>query len=62
MGLISITKAPKKSMIGSNEDRVILVDIALDKNEPKLISEFFYDHQYTHQAWLTTGSQICIAW
>ena len=24
-----------------------------DKSSPKLISEFFYDHQYTHQSWLT---------
>ena len=44
--------------IGSNEDRVIIVNVS-DKSNPKLISEFKYDEkvinndQYTHQAWLT---------
>ena len=49
----------KEVYIGSNEDRVILVDIT-NKNEPKLISEFFYDHQYTHQAWLTTDHKYAL--
>ena len=49
----------KEVYIGSNEDKVILVDIT-NKNEPKLISEFFYDHQYTHQAWLTTDHKYAL--
>jgi len=49
----------KEVYIGSNEDRVILVDVT-NKNEPKFISEFFYDHQYTHQAWLTTDHKYAL--
>mgnify|MGYP001327497490 CR=1 FL=1 len=42
----------KEIYIGSNENKVVFVDVS-DKSSPKLISEFFYDHQYTHQSWLT---------
>ena len=48
----------KEIYIGSNEDRVVIVDVS-DKANPKLISEFKYDEsvidndQYTHQAWFT---------
>ena len=38
--------------IGSNENKVVFVDVT-DKTNPKIISSFFYDHQYTHQSWLT---------
>ena len=42
----------KEIYVGSNEDRVVFIDIS-DKSNPILISSFFYDHQYTHQSWLT---------
>ena len=43
----------KEIYIGSNEDRVVFIDVT-NKSEPKLISVFDnYDHQYTHQSWLT---------
>ena len=42
----------KEIFIGSNEDRVVFVDVS-NKSEPLLLSTFFYDHQYTHQSWLT---------
>ena len=38
--------------IGSNENKVVFVDVT-EKTNPKIISSFFYDHQYTHQSWLT---------
>jgi len=50
--------AGKEIYVGSNEDRVIIVDVT-NKSNPILISEFKYDEnvvdndQYTHQAWLT---------
>jgi len=43
----------KEIYIGSNKDRVVFIDVT-NKSEPKLISIFDdYDHQYTHQSWLT---------
>jgi len=30
------------------------------KSKPKLISEFFYDHQYTHQSWLTEDHSFAL--
>ncbi len=42
----------KEIYVGSNETKVVFVDVT-DKSDPKLISEFFYDDEYTHQAWLT---------
>jgi choice-of-anchor B domain-containing protein len=42
----------KEIYIGSNENKVDIVDVT-NKSEPKLISTFLYDHQYTHQSWLT---------
>ena len=43
----------KEIYVGSNENKLVFVDVT-DKNNPVLISEFFYnDTQYTHQTWLT---------
>ena len=42
----------KEIYVGSNETKVVFVDVT-DKTDPQLISEFFYDDEYTHQAWLT---------
>ena len=42
----------KEIYVGSNETKVVFVDVT-DKTSPQLISEFFYDDEYTHQAWLT---------
>ena len=42
----------KEIYVGSNETKVVFVDVT-DKTNPQLISEFFYDDEYTHQAWLT---------
>ena len=43
----------KEIYVGSNENKLVFVDVT-DKNNPGLISEFFYDDtQYTHQTWLT---------
>ena len=40
-------------------DKVDIVDVT-DKSEPKLISTFLYDHQYTHQAWLTDDHKYAL--
>lgn len=45
--------------IGSNEDRVVIVDVS-DKTNPKIISNFYYDHQYTHQSWLTNDHKYLL--
>ena len=49
----------KELYVGSNEDRVVIVDIT-DKTTPVLISSFFYDHQYTHQSWLTEDHRFLL--
>ena len=49
----------KEIYIGSNEDRVVFVDVT-NKSEPNLISTFFYDHQYTHQSWLTNDHKYAL--
>ena len=49
----------KEIYVGSNEDRVVFVDVS-DKSSPVLISEFFYNHQYTHQAWLTEDHRFLL--
>ena len=49
----------KEIYFGSNEDRVDIVDVT-NKLEPKLISTFNYDHQYTHQAWLTDDHKYAL--
>ncbi len=49
----------KEIFIGSNEDRLDVIDVT-DKTEPKLISTFLYDHQYTHQAWLTDDHKYAL--
>jgi choice-of-anchor B domain-containing protein len=50
----------KEIYIGSNEDRVVFIDVT-NKSEPKLISVFDdYDHQYTHQAWLTDDHKYAL--
>ena len=49
----------KEIYIGSNENKVDIVDVT-DKSEPKLISTFLYDHQYTHQAWLTDDHKYAL--
>ena len=44
----------------SNEDRVVFIDVT-NKSEPKLISVFDdYDHQYTHQSWLTDDHKYAL--
>ncbi len=43
----------KEIYIGSNENKVVIVDVT-DKSNPKNISTFIYDNLgYTHQGWLT---------
>ena len=49
----------KEIFIGSNEDRVVLVDVT-NKLEPKLLSVFNYDHQYTHQSWVTSDHKYIL--
>ena len=50
----------KEIYIGSNEDRVVFIDVT-NKSEPKLISVFDdYDHQYTHQSWLTDDHKYAL--
>ena len=49
----------KEIYIGSNEDRVVFIDVS-NKNEPHLISTFLYDHQYTHQSWLTDDHKYAL--
>ena len=49
----------KEIYVGSNENKVVFVDVS-DKSNPKLISEFFYDHQYTHQSWLTEDHSFAL--
>ena len=49
----------KEIYIGSNEDRVVFIDVS-NKNEPQLISTFLYDHQYTHQSWLTDDHKYAL--
>ena len=49
----------KEIYIGSNEDRVVFIDVT-NKSEPNLISTFFYDHQYTHQSWLTDDHKYAL--
>ena len=49
----------KELYIGSNEDRVVIVDMT-NKTTPVLISSFFYDHQYTHQSWLTEDHRFLL--
>ena len=49
----------KEIYIGSNEDRVDIVDVT-NKSEPTLISTFLYDHQYTHQSWLTDDHRYAL--
>ena len=44
---------------GSNEDRVDIIDVT-NKLQPKLISTFNYDHQYTHQSWLTSDHKYAL--
>lgn len=49
----------KEIYIGSNETKVVFVDVS-DKNFPKLIGEFFYDDEYTHQSWLTEDHKYAL--
>jgi len=49
----------KEIYIGSNEVKVVFIDVT-DKNNPKLISEFFYDDEYTHQSWLTEDHRYAL--
>mgnify|MGYP001158654214 FL=1 len=49
----------KEIYVGSNETKVIFVDVS-DKRDPKLISEFFYDDEYTHQSWLTEDHRYAL--
>ena len=49
----------KEIYVGSNETKVIFVDVS-DKSDPKLISEFFYDDEYTHQSWLTEDHRYAL--
>tara|TARA_B100000965_G_scaffold195182_1_gene163069 strand:- start:587 stop:1918 length:1332 start_codon:yes stop_codon:yes gene_type:complete len=49
----------KEIYVGSNETKVVFVDVT-DKTNPQLISEFFYDDEYTHQAWLTEDHSFAL--
>ena len=49
----------KEIYMGSNETKVVFVDVT-DKNDPKLISEFLYDDEYTHQSWLTEDHRYAL--
>ena len=50
----------KEIYVGSNENKVVFVDVT-DKKNPELISEFFYDDtQYTHQTWLTEDHRYAL--
>ena len=49
----------KEIYIGSNENKVVIVDVS-DKTDPKIISNFYYDHQYTHQSWLTNDHKYLL--
>ena len=49
----------KEIYVGSNENKVVFVDVS-DKSNPKLISQFLYDHQYTHQSWLTDDHSFAL--
>ena len=49
----------KEIYVGSNETKVVFVDVS-DKKNPKLISEFFYDDEYTHQSWLTEDHRYAL--
>jgi choice-of-anchor B domain-containing protein len=50
----------KELFFGCNEDRVVVVDVT-DKNNPILISTFFYSNiAYTHQGWLTVNQKYFI--
>ena len=49
----------KEIYIGSNENKVVFVDVT-DKSNPNLISEFFYDDEYTHQSWLTEDHRYAL--
>ena len=49
----------KEIYFGSNQNKVVVVDVT-NKSEPKLISSFFYDHQYTHQSWLTEDHKYAL--
>ena len=50
----------KEIYVGSNENKLVFVDVT-DKKNPELISEFFYnDTQYTHQTWLTEDHRYAL--
>ena len=49
----------KEIYIGSNETKVVIVDVT-DKNNPELISQFYYDDEYTHQSWLTEDHRYAL--
>ena len=50
----------KEIYVGSNENKLVFVDVT-DKNNPELISEFFYNEtQYTHQTWLTEDHRYAL--
>ena len=49
----------KEIYMGSNETKVVFVDVT-DKNNPELISQFFYDDEYTHQSWLTEDHRYAL--
>lgn len=49
----------KEIYMGSNETKVVFVDVT-DKNDPKIISEFLYDDEYTHQSWLTEDHRYAL--
>ncbi len=45
---------------GSNEDRVVVIDVT-DKNNPVMIKEIMYNNDgYTHQGWLTEDQRFFI--
>jgi len=50
----------KEIFFGANETKVVLIDVT-DKNNPILLSTFFYSNTgYTHQGWLTPDQKFWI--
>ncbi len=50
----------REILIGSNEDRVVIVDVT-DKNNPQHISSVSYsNYSYTHQGWFTEDQRYFI--
>ena len=49
----------KEIYVGSNEDRVDIIDVT-NKRSQNLLALLDYDHQYTHQSWLTDDHKYAL--